>query len=223
MLQLVDTADGSKTIFNPAIGENYHSRHGALQESLHVFLHSGLKHFLLEQDKREASILEVGFGTGLNFLLTANFCLENNVSLNYTGIEAFPLDLSLILQTGYEQYITPDLWQLFVDKYPLSINHTVNLTNNCMFHLAYTTLLQFKSEQQFDLIYFDAFSAIHQPDMWSHESIAHVSQFLKIGGTFVTYAITGDLKRMFKSLGFAIEKIPGAPGKREMLRAKKLH
>lgn len=111
MLQLVSTADGSNTIFNPLIGENYHSRHGALQESMHVFLHSGLKYFLASQNRREASILEVGFGTGLNFLLTANFCLENNVALDYVGIEAFPLDHALLFHTGYQQYISPPLWE----------------------------------------------------------------------------------------------------------------
>src|SRR5207253_1248181 len=91
MLQFVTTADGSKTIYNAEVGENYHSRHGALQESQHVFLNMGLKHFLAGQGDMGARILEVGFGTGLNFLLSADFCIRENIPLDYTGIEAYPL------------------------------------------------------------------------------------------------------------------------------------
>ncbi|MEO6631806.1 MAG: tRNA (5-methylaminomethyl-2-thiouridylate)-methyltransferase, partial [Mucilaginibacter sp.] len=115
-LRIVPTADGSNTIYNPQVGENYHSTHGALQESRHVFLNSGLQYFL----NRSAdplpvlSILEVGFGTGLNFLLTADFCIEKNINLEYTGIEAYPLNNEMIGQTGYNQYISPEVWQQFI-------------------------------------------------------------------------------------------------------------
>jgi tRNA U34 5-methylaminomethyl-2-thiouridine-forming methyltransferase MnmC len=220
MLQLVHTADGSKTIFNPEIGESYHSRHGALQEGVHVFLNAGLRHFLLDKNKSELRILEVGLGTGLNFLLSANFCVENQLRMDYVGIEAFPLDDSLIRQTGYEQYVSVPLWEWFVEKYVSSITHRVEF-NGCTLKTAHCKLLDFQSDKRFDIIYFDAFSAIHQPEMWSDESLKHVCQFLKEGGIFVTYAITGKLKRSLKALGFSIEKVPGAPGKREMLRATK--
>src|ERR1700760_3419692 len=90
-LTFVTTADGSKTVYNPIVGENYHSRNGALQESVHVFLNSGLRYFLEGDDKKEVSILEVGLGTGLNFLLSADFCTAKQIKLEYTGIEAYPL------------------------------------------------------------------------------------------------------------------------------------
>src|SRR6202012_2782234 len=101
MLEIVKTEDGSNTIYNSEVGENYHSRHGALQESRHVFLKSGLEYFLANNPSKEVSILEVGFGTGLNFLLSAEYCINNQIKLNYTGIEAYPLSLEMIGQIGY--------------------------------------------------------------------------------------------------------------------------
>lgn len=227
MLQITPTQDGSNTIFNSEIGENYHSKHGALQESKHVFLKSGLQHFLSVKEAsgnpiQDVKILEVGLGTGLNFLLSADFCTQNQVKLDYVGIEAFPLNTELIGQTGYAQYINADLWNSFLGMYPSSINHKVKINPFCELELEHTLLLNFESPQLFDVLYFDAFAAIHQPEMWSEEAIAHTVSFLKSGGVFVTYAITGNLKRQLKSLDFQVEKAPGAPGKREMLRATKL-
>ena len=222
MLQIVSTADGSNTIFNSEIGENYHSKHGALQESQHVFLKSGLQYFLSVKEASQVTILEVGLGTGLNFLLSADFCTQQHIKLDYVGIEAFPLDTELIGQTGYDQYISKDLWENFQGMYPSAINHKVKINTFCELELVHRELLNFESPQLFDVVYFDAFAAIHQPEMWSEEAIAHTVSFLKTGGIFVTYAITGNLKRQLKALNFKVEKAPGAPGKREMLRATRL-
>jgi len=220
-LKIVTTADGSNTIYNSAVGENYHSRHGALQESKHVFLNSGLRYYLDNNPALSASILEVGFGTGLNFLLSADYCAENQINLNYTGIEAYPLTEDMIGKTGYDQYVSPKTWNSFLNNYAEALKAAVQV-NSCQLQIAHCQLLEFNSGEQSDIIYFDAFAAIHQPEMWNEEAIAHTAQFLKSGGVFVTYAITGNLKRMLKSLGFKVEKAPGAPGKREMLRAVKL-
>jgi tRNA U34 5-methylaminomethyl-2-thiouridine-forming methyltransferase MnmC len=219
-LKIVTTADGSKTIYNSSVGENYHSRHGALQESMHVFLNSGLKYFLDNHSSDSVHVLEVGFGTGLNFLLSANYCSENQIKLNYTGIEAYPLTAEMIAQTGYDEYIYPVTWNSFLNHYPEALRTAVQI-NSCQLQIAHCQLLNFSGKVQYDVIYFDAFAAIHQPEMWNEEAIAHTVKFLKQGGVFVTYAITGNLKRMLKSLGFKVEKAPGAPGKREMLRAVK--
>ncbi len=222
MLQLIQTADGSNTIFNSEIGENYHSKHGALQESQHVFLKSGLQYFLSVKKASQVSILEVGSGTGLNFLLSADYCTQQQIKLDYVGIEAFPLNTELISQTGYEQYISKELWESFQGMYPSTINHKVKINVFCQLELVHRELLNFESPQLFDIVYFDAFAAVHQPEMWSEEAIAHTVLFLKPGGVFVTYAITGNLKRQLKAMNFKVEKVPGAPGKREMLRATKL-
>jgi len=224
-LQIVETADGSNTIFNPQVGENYHSKHGALQESKHVFISSGLDYYLhidTELKHTAVSILEVGFGTGLNFLLSADFCITQKVKLDYTGIEAYPLSLEMISQTGYEQYVDSKTWQSFLDHYTQSLTAPASTSSTCQLQIAHCKLLDFQSDKQFDIIYFDAFAAIHQPEMWDERAIAHTVQFLKPGGVFVTYAITGNLKRALKALGCKVEKAPGAPGKREMLRAVKL-
>ena len=220
-LSFAITSDGSKTLFNPVVGEHYHSRHGALQESKHVFLESGLKYFL-KGESRKASILELGFGTGLNFLVSAEYCSSEMVDLEYTGIEAYPLSPDLISKTDYDHYVSSDIWNAFTQNYEQALNEEVKLSPDCKLQIACTKLLEFQSAKLFDVLYFDAFAAIHQPEMWSEESLSHISTFLHPGGVFVTYAITGNLKRTMKGLGFSIEKAPGAPGKREMLRAVKL-
>ncbi|HWZ15102.1 MAG TPA: tRNA (5-methylaminomethyl-2-thiouridine)(34)-methyltransferase MnmD [Mucilaginibacter sp.] len=242
MLELIRTADGSNTIYNSEVGENYHSRNGALQESRHVFVNSGLCYFLektrsflkvpptggdpiaigLERVWATVSILEVGFGTGLNFLLSADLCAEKKVRLNYTGIEAYPLSKELATQTGYDQYVSASTWQRFTDGYEKALSSQIQLNPNCRLQIASCKLLDFESANQYDIIYYDAFAAARQPEMWDEAAIAHTIRFLKPGGVFVTYAITGNLKRSLKALGCTIEKAPGAAGKREMLRAVKL-
>jgi tRNA U34 5-methylaminomethyl-2-thiouridine-forming methyltransferase MnmC len=220
-LQIIETADGSKTIYNSEVGENYHSRHGALQESKHVFLNAGLKHFLADKEVSEVSILEVGFGTGLNFLLSADHCTTQQIKLEYTGIEVYPLTTELISQTGYNQYLSAEVWDNFLKCYPESLKQTVSINQFCQLQTAHCQLLNFNKNKQYDVIYFDAFASAYQPEIWDEKAITHTIQFLKPGGVFVTYAITGNLKRILKSLGLKVEKAPGAPGKREMLRAIK--
>jgi len=223
-MNFVTTADGSKTIFNAQIGEHYHSTHGAVQESRHVFLKSGL-HFLLNSKAvshtSPLAILEIGFGTGLNFLLTADYCLQQSIALHYTGVEAYPLSLHMIQNTGYEQEIDHNLWNSFLAHYPSAFDQKQTLHSAITLEIAHLDVVDFNTQQQYDLMYFDAFAAVRQPEMWSEATLRQVCQFLKTGGVFVTYAITGNLKRTMKGLGFSIEKAPGAPGKREMLRAIK--
>jgi tRNA U34 5-methylaminomethyl-2-thiouridine-forming methyltransferase MnmC len=168
------------------------------------------------------SILEVGFGTGLNFLLSADFCFDEKVGLDYTGIEAYPLSSEMISQTGYEQYVSSETWGNFLSNYPRTLINPVSINLACQLQIANCKLLDFQSAKQYDVIYFDAFAATYQPEMWNETAIAHTVQFLKPGGVFVTYAITGNLKRAMKALGCKVEKAKGAPGKREMLRAVKL-
>lgn len=219
MMEFVITADGSKTLYHPEIGEHYHSRHGAVQESKHVFLGMGLRYFQHLHRAGSLSILEIGFGTGLNFLLAADYCLHQGIALDYTGVEAYPLSTTTISQMDYAGYIDAKLWDSFQLHYTNSLNAPHRICQDCMLEIIQTSALQFNTEKRYDVLYFDAFAAIHQPAMWSEETLGHVCQFLKPGGVFTTYAITGNLKRTMKGLGFTIEKVRGAPGKREMLRA----
>ncbi|RZK83174.1 MAG: tRNA (5-methylaminomethyl-2-thiouridylate)-methyltransferase [Pedobacter sp.] len=221
MNRITETADGSNTLYNESIGENYHSKHGALQESKHVFVDAGLKQAISSFPDQEISILEVGFGTGLNFLLSADYCAEINVRLKYTGIEAFPLRSEELESTGYDKYVSKPLWDSLTLNYGKVMQQAVNILPNQQLKIVQTYLHRFTSTEQYNLLYYDAFSVQHQPEMWTDEIIAHAVQFLKPQGIFVTYAITGKLKRALKAVGFTIEKLPGAPGKREMLRAIK--
>jgi tRNA U34 5-methylaminomethyl-2-thiouridine-forming methyltransferase MnmC len=219
---LVPTADGSLTLFQPEVGEHYHSKHGALQESKHVFLNSGLVYFLAQEPQTQVRILEVGLGTGLNFLLTADYAQKQSLQLDYIAIEAYPLSETLLAETGYNQFVEEAIWDGFLAKYKSSLTETTSISQGINLKVEKCLLADFTTQGQVDVIYFDAFAAIHQPEMWTTEALEKVCRYLKPGGVFVTYAITGNLKRSMKSLGFVIEKAPGAPGKREMLRAVKL-
>lgn len=221
-MEFVQTADGSKTLYHAEVGEHYHSKHGAQQESKHVFLNTGLRYWLEMSGKTNVAILEIGFGTGLNFLNTADWTSQNQITLDYVGIEAYPLTEELIAQSGYNEYIATAIWDSFLEKYPQSLNHKIQFSSDIQWKVAVDKVMDFNTVDRFDVVYFDAFAEIHQPEMWTLETLSHISHFLNPGAVFVTYAITGNLKRAMKSLGFQIEKAPGAPGKREMLRATKL-
>ncbi|ERJ60627.1 tRNA (5-methylaminomethyl-2-thiouridine)(34)-methyltransferase MnmD [Sphingobacterium paucimobilis] len=221
-MDFVVTADGSSTLYNAEVGEHYHSKHGALQESQHVFVQSGLAYYAEKEGTDTVAVLEVGFGTGLNFLQSADYVRQQGWHLRYCGIEAYPLAADVVFATGYDKYVDTEVWSGFIDTYRGAWQGAVGFLDRIEWQVAHRKVLDFKCDQLFDVIYFDAFAAIHQPEMWSDETLAHVCQFLKIGGVFVTYAITGNLKRSMKALGFKIEKAPGAPGKREMLRATRV-
>ncbi|MDN3588390.1 tRNA (5-methylaminomethyl-2-thiouridine)(34)-methyltransferase MnmD [Pedobacter aquatilis] len=217
---ITQTADGSNTLYNETIGEHYHSKHGALQESKHVFIEAGLK--FASAGKTEISVFEVGFGTGLNFILSLDYCVKHNIKLNYTSLEAFPLTTDVIEQTGYSKYVSKEIWTNFISNYNNALKEPTAISPFCTLEIPLTKLAEYHTNNKFDVIYYDAFSVQHQPEMWSDEIIEHTCSFLKLGGTFVTYAITGKLKRAVKANNFKIEKLPGAPGKREMLRAIKM-
>jgi len=219
---ITPTADGSNTLYNETIGEHYHSKHGALQESKHVFIDAGLKQAVLSFPEQPIAILEIGFGTGLNFLMTSAYAQEQQLAIHYTGIEAYPLTKEELISTQYSQYVPSVIWDGLISNYDTVLTAPFNVQANQQLRIDHTTLQDFSSSTLFDLVYFDAFSVQHQPEMWSDEIIGHVCSFLKTGGIFVTYAITGKLKRALKSFGMKIEKLPGAPGKREMLRATKV-
>lgn len=222
MNKIILTEDGSKTLFNESIGEHYHSTRGALQESKHVFLEAGLVHAISAFPEQEISLLEVGFGTGLNFLLSLEHCLANHIPLKYTGIEAFPITTDELLSTSYGQYVAEPVWTAFTRNYLQCIDNRLALFPEQSLEILKMGLAEVPSSNTYNLVYYDAFSLQYQPEMWSNEIIEHTASFLKPGGVFVTYAITGNLKRALQSFGFKIEKLVGAPGKRQMLRATKL-
>ncbi|AFD07455.1 tRNA (5-methylaminomethyl-2-thiouridine)(34)-methyltransferase MnmD [Solitalea canadensis] len=219
-VQLLKTADGSFTLLQQDLMQTYHSVNGALQEAKHVFLETGLKHFRMQSQVQKLSILEVGFGTGLNFLVTADYCSKENIQLNYVGVEAFPVKPEVMQKIEFENVISAEIWKNFLTNYHLLIEgNNIEINKNTSLRMEQKTILSTSLPPIFDIIYYDAFAPAIQPEMWSQETIQHVVSFLKPGGIFVTYSITGNLKRILKGLGFTIEKPKGAAGKREMLRA----
>lgn len=220
-MEYINTADGSKTLYHEKVGEHYHSKHGALGESKHVFLESGLKFWLDLHQKTNVSVLEIGFGTGLNFLVAADYCTRSGVTFQYKGVETDPLSQGLIASSGYQDYVDSDIWVCFLKTYAQALTESVRLNEVVQYGIGVQPIMEYSTKERFDVVFFDAFAEIHQPEMWTPETLAHVASLMKPDGVFVTYAITGNLKRAMKALGFEIEKAPGAPGKREMLRAIK--
>jgi 2-amino-4-hydroxy-6-hydroxymethyldihydropteridine diphosphokinase len=214
------TADGSKTIFIPAWNETYHSNHGAIQEAEHVFIQHGFNQFL---DKKTLHILEIGFGTGLNALLTLRSANEHNIKVHYTGIEAFPVNYEMAMQMEYETKISNGKFSAEFEKlHLLSWEEELEISSCFSLNKNQILLQNFKPEKEaFDLIYFDAFGPRAQEEMWNIEHFNNLFESLKENGILVTYCAKGQVKRDLKSVGFKVESLPGPPGKREMTRARK--
>ena len=216
--EIIITDDGSTTIRIPEWDENYHSTHGAIQEAKHVFIKNGLDLF---QNQDAISILEIGFGTGLNAFITFLETI-NKEKVNYVGVEAYPISQEEIAQMNYVSELDSEMYQEIFDKmHSCDWEKQETITEN--FHL--TKRKQFfqdiEDKNQFDLIYFDAFGFPLQPELWSEVIFKKMYDALLPKGTLVTYACRSSIKNAMLSVGFSIEKLPGAPGKREMLRATK--
>jgi tRNA U34 5-methylaminomethyl-2-thiouridine-forming methyltransferase MnmC len=213
------TADGSVTLFSNEMQESYHSLNGAAQESRHVFIEAGLKHCLA----KNIAVFEVGFGTGLNALLTWGEAKRSNLNIRYTAIEAFPLSLETTSSIGYDS-LEPALPEnAFQQLHQAPWNREVLLEKDC-FSLKKTEgdFTSLTLENKFDLIYFDAFSPEKQPEMWEEHLFSRLFENLNEDGILVTYCAKGEVRRRLQRCGFTVERIPGPPGKREMLRAKKV-
>lgn len=220
-LQIEETADGSHTLYVPDLEEHYHSVNGAIQESKHVFISMGLH----EITKSYISILEVGFGTGLNALLTFIESELGSTKISYNTIEKYPLSLDLTSKLNYSELsaesnvifdtIHKAAWNSFVE---ISSSFRINKINGDFTDLKCWE----KSNEIFDLIYFDAFAPDKQPDLWTQNIFDYIYRLTSINGVFVTYCAKGVVRRMLQKAGFIVERLPGPPGKREMLRGRKI-
>ncbi|RYM35974.1 SAM-dependent methyltransferase [Brumimicrobium glaciale] len=218
--EIITTKDGSKTIYMPDIYEHYHSNHGALQEALHVFIKSGWD----EIKTKEVSVLEIGFGTGLNTIITVIAGQNDNKTVHYTGLEAFPVTLEDIELLKYDEleYIAP-FSESYQKLHTAKWDEFVAISESFTLKKVEQKMEDYIPEKEsFDLIYYDAFGPRAQPFMWTTEVLQKMYDALSTNGIFVTYCAKGDVRRSLISLGFEVEKIPGPPGKREMLRARKI-
>jgi tRNA U34 5-methylaminomethyl-2-thiouridine-forming methyltransferase MnmC len=216
--EIIITADGSKSIYLPDWDESYHSKHGAVQEAYHVFIKNGLDNIL----PNEISILEIGFGTGLNAFITFLEAEKRNLKINYTGVEAFPIDENEVSQMDYADILHANNYQNLFDKM-----HSVSWNESHFINEHFTLIKQHKrfedidDFEKYDLIYFDAFGFRVQPELWSADIFKSMYKALKSKGVLVTYAARTPIKKAMLEAGFLVEKLPGPPGKREMTRAIK--
>jgi len=217
--EIVQTEDGSHTLFVPELNENYHSIHGARQEAEHIFIKEALQ--FASQLKTHLNVLEIGFGTGLNAYLTLLFAQKHDIHIRYFGIEKYPIqekEYSLLNYAENDGQFYSDFLQL----------HQAAWENEARIHDSFLLKKEqadFRKMQLpvdfFDVVYFDAFGPDVQADLWSEEVFRIIYQSMKSGGVLTTYSVKGVVRRAMKSVGFKVEKIPGPPGKREMSRAIK--
>ncbi len=221
-LELFRTGDGSFTLRSEKHKEGYHSRHGAVQESTHVFIHMGLMHVLDRIDDRPVDILEVGLGTGLNMLLTWIRCLEGKCRVNYTALEPYPLSRNVIEKLAYPDDLGwPGLGGSFLDLMTAPPVDRRSMEGGMEFRSVHGSVQELDLTEEFDLVYFDAFAPHVQPEMWTSAIFDRIYGAMRRGAVLVTYCAKGDVRRTLEATGFTIERLPGPPGKREMLRATK--
>lgn len=216
-IKIIVTADGSHSLLNEAMNETYHSRHGAVSESLHVFIERGFNFLIDKNHTGSISILEVGFGTGLNTLLTINEVKQRTLTVEYTSLETFPIPEGIWKTLNY-----PDENNLFRTLHTAAWQQWIEIIPGFrLLKLEKSLQMAELKSAAYDLIYFDAFAPNKQPELWELPMLTKVAASIKPGGVFVTYCAKGQLKRDLKSLGLVVESLPGPPGKREMVRALK--
>ncbi|SFR67344.1 tRNA (5-methylaminomethyl-2-thiouridine)(34)-methyltransferase MnmD [Maribacter stanieri] len=216
--EIITTGDGSKTIQIMDWQEQYHSKHGAIQEAYHVFIKSGLDLF----ENQEINILEIGFGTGLNAFITLIEFDKRNLKVNYTGVEAYPVSIEELNQLNYLEELKSLSRKDDFDLMHISPwGDKVEIVENFNLKKEQILFKEISAIAEYDLIYFDAFGARVQPELWTVEIFQIMFNAMKSNGYLVTYAAKGSVRRAMQEVGFLVERLPGPPGKREMLRAKK--
>jgi len=218
MQKLIVTSDGSHTIYIPELNEHYHSVHGAVQESRHIFINNGLNF----NTPQHLNILEIGFGTGLNALLTALEIEGTNRSADYTTVEKYPLEKELIKILNHKYIAGNKSEEIFRMLHSSSWNIPTKITNNFTVKKLLGDINDITLEGSYALIYFDAFGPDKQPGMWTTEVFEKISAVTRSGGILVTYSAKGQVKRNLRSCGFEVNLLPGPPGKRQMIRAIKI-
>lgn len=216
-IETVLTADGTVTLYLPDKDETYHSINGALTESLHVFIDAGLKPIAHQQSS--ISILEIGFGTGLNALLSWQFARSHRVKIHYCSSEKFPLNESIfsVLHYGEKVAMEDEFKQLHTCQW----NETVKLDEYFSLEKIDQGIEEIIGIENADLVFYDAFAPRVQPELWTISIFEKIYSLMKTGGVLVTYCAKGEVKRNLKAAGFTVETLPGPPGKREMTRARK--
>lgn len=210
------TADGSHTLFIPEMDEHYHSINGAIQESMHVFIDAGLR----QCQKKIIRILELGFGTGLNAFLSYIESKNRDIRIYYTGLEKYPLPTGLIEKLNYEK-LNPQENEIYPEMHRCAWNIPVRITPEFILEKINVDFSDFDFRGTYDVVYYDAFAPDKQTSVWTQEIFDNLFSCMDSGGILTTYCAKGNVRRMMMQSGFKVERIPGPPGKRQMLRAQK--
>jgi tRNA U34 5-methylaminomethyl-2-thiouridine-forming methyltransferase MnmC len=218
MLQIIQTNDGSPSLFNHTLGVTYHSRHGALQESRHVFIHNGLHH-VANTFGPNLSVFELGFGTGLNAVLSAHEAGKLGLSLHYTSIDIHPLDESLYRQLPFNTIFDGSDFNCSQQILAAPWQSRQSITPAFSLQKIHGDMLSYIPDNFFHLVYFDAFDPETQPDMWQKSVFEKLFVAMHGEGVLVTYCAKGKVKRLLRAIGFEVQTLKGPPGKREMTRA----
>ncbi|MFP4023695.1 MAG: tRNA (5-methylaminomethyl-2-thiouridine)(34)-methyltransferase MnmD [Thiohalospira sp.] len=215
--KIIYTKDGSSTIYSTEFNDHYHSVFGAINESKHVFIEAGFN-FLNTQSIK---IFEVGFGTGLNALLTFLESTKKNIMVDYTAIELYPLTQDIIQQLNYTQFLSKEAKEIFEKIHKVSWNKKNKISN--YFHLTKVknNFNDYIFKEKYNLLFFDAFAPEKQPDLWSLQNFTKIYNALEHNGILTTYSSKGLVKRNIRNAGFHLQRLPGPEGKRHMLRAIK--
>jgi len=218
--KIITTADGSKTIYIVEWNEQYHSVHGAIQEAKHVFIKHGL-YEIIQNELNEISILEIGFGTGLNAYMTCLEAEKLKVDIDYVGVEAYPISSEEVSALNYAELLSKEKDSVFKKFHEVSWEEKHRLKS----YFSLTKRKQFFKDiqdiNQYNLIYFDAFAPKVQPELWTEHIFKIMFKVLKSKGILVTYSAKGSVRRTMQNAGFSVERLEGPPGKREMLRGMK--
>ncbi|WP_299004233.1 tRNA (5-methylaminomethyl-2-thiouridine)(34)-methyltransferase MnmD [uncultured Shewanella sp.] len=218
------TKDGSHTLFNTALDDSYHAHNGAISESQHVYIEAGFA--ALEKHFKQVNILELGFGSGMNAILTLQSALATTGKIErpiyYTSIEAYPLSIEIISQLNYKDQLSTELAHLFHMLHRASWNCDVEIIPGFTLHKVHGKLQDFQtSKDDFNLIYYDAFAPSKQPELWTQNNFDKIIKLMEKEGMLVSYCANGQFKRNLKAAGFTVKAYPGALGRREMTRAWK--
>ena len=216
--ELLITSDGSHSLYVPEIDECYHSSHGAIQESRHIFIEAGLKNCA----QNVIHILEIGFGTGLNALLAYHFAMQAGKKIHYVTLEKFPVSVEQASLLNYPKLIDENLMPVFKAMHKVAWNERHDISPFFVLEKIRVDFTEYQHVGQYDVIFFDAFSPEKQPEMWSQEQFEKIAAHCNPGAILTTYCAKGVVRRALQAAGFKVERLPGPPGKREILRGLKI-
>lgn len=222
-VELITTSDGSHSLYLPEMNETYHSSHGALTESKHVFIRAGLKHYRGKYKINNIRVLEIGFGTGLNALLALRYALDEDLNTHFTTLEPYPLEEAVYSGLNYVSLLSDKLAeQQFLSLHQADWNTEVVMNDRFTLEKKEERLEDFSDNSKFDLVFFDAFAPSKQAELWTYGILEKTVGLMAPSAVLVTYCARGQFKRDLAALGLEVETLPGPPGKKEMVRATRL-